>query len=96
MYSGKIISSAVLCILALDGVSNLTVMVMRHTEGANTLVLEMYGLEFVFVPAAISIFIGKPIAMYILAVFYLVMDVICISFNLKKVDKLVSVDWYTD
>ena len=96
MYSGKIISSAVLCILALDGVSNLTVMVMRHTEGANTLVLEMYGLEFVFVPASISIFIGKPIAMYILAVFYLVMDVICISFNLKKVDKLVSVDWYTD
>ena len=56
----------------------------------------MYGLEFVFVPASISIFIGKPIAMYILAVFYLVMDVICISFNLKKVDKLVSVDWYTD
>lgn len=96
MYSGKIISSAVLCILALDGVSNLTVMVMRHTEGSNMFILVMYGLEFALIPAAINIFLGITIVIYIVACIYLILDVICITYNVKEVNKLVSVDWYTD
>ena len=59
-------------------------------------ILEMYGLEFALIPAAINIFLGITIVIYIVACIYLILDVICITYNVKEVNKLVSVDWYTD
>ncbi len=96
LYSAKIISSAVLFLLALDGVSNLMIVLCRQIDGINAAMIAIYGIEMVFIPAIAAVLIGKPFIMYVFAVVYLIIDIVFICLNVYKIKNLVKAEWYKD
>ena len=95
-YKIKIISSAVVYLLAVDGVCNLSMIICRLVDGQNEAVISLYGLEVAFVPAIVAIVIGKPVVSLTMAGIYLILDVMSIAMNIKKTGRLVNEEWYKD
>ena len=95
-YKLKILSSSVIFLLAMDGVSNLAVVICRMTRGHNEAVATFFGLEMLYVPAVAVILIGEPVGCYITSLLYLILDVSAIMMNIKKTNKLVNEEWYKD
>lgn len=95
-YKVKILTSALVFLLATDGVCNLTVIICRLVNSSDEAVVALLGLGMTFIPAVAAIMMGLPVVSFIIAGIYLGLDIVSIAVNIKKTKELVNVEWYKD